>query len=67
METQKLYTAEEMAKKLRISRSSLTRLIQAGKIGYYRIGERTMFTEDSLNNFREATFQPPVEGQRKVA
>lgn len=67
METQNMYTAEETAKKLRISRASLSRLVQAGSIGYYRIGERTMFDEESLKNFREATFQPPVEEQRKAA
>jgi excisionase family DNA binding protein len=66
METQNMYTAEEVAKKLRISRASLSRLIQAGKIAYYRIGERTMFDEDSLKNFREATFQQSVESNVRL-
>jgi excisionase family DNA binding protein len=67
MEIQKMYTADEMAKILRISRATLSRLVRDNRIAHYRIGQRTMFDEDSLKNFREATFQSPVGGNREAA
>ena len=67
METQKMISAEETAKRLGISRATLSRLVRENRIGHYRIGQRTMFTEEILKSFVESTFQPPVEGRREAA
>ncbi len=49
-ETQ-LLTAQETAEKLNISRSTLSRLVAKGVIGYYRIGLRTMFSEEHVTAY----------------
>lgn len=67
MENQNMLSAEETAKRLGISRATLSRLVRENRIGHYRIGQRTMFTEEILKDFVESTFQPPVGGQRKAA
>jgi excisionase family DNA binding protein len=67
METQKMISAEETAKRLGISRATLSRLVRENRIGHYRIGQRTMFTEEILKDFVESTFQPPVGDQTKAA
>lgn len=60
MEKQRMYTAEEMAKILRVSRATLSRLVRDNRIAHYRIGQRIMFDENGLRDFIEASFQPPV-------
>jgi excisionase family DNA binding protein len=67
METQKMISAEETAKRLGISRAMLSKLVCENRIGHYRIGQRTLFTEEILRDFVEATFQPPVGHQRGAA
>jgi excisionase family DNA binding protein len=67
METEKMISAEETAKRLGISRATLSRLVQDNRIGHYRIGQRTLFTEEILKNFIEGTFQPPNESHREAA
>lgn len=65
MEEQKMISAEETAKRLGISRATLSRLVRDSRIGHYRIGKRTMFSEEVLKDFAKATFQPPVANNRK--
>jgi excisionase family DNA binding protein len=67
MGTENMLTAEETSKRLRISRALLSRLVRENRIGHYRIGQRTMFTEEILREFTEATFQPPVKEEREAA
>ncbi len=42
-----LKSASETALYLGISKPTLTRLVQAGKIGFYRIGTRLLFDEQN--------------------
>lgn len=40
-EPKQLLTVDEVAKQLKISKVSLTRLLQGGRIGFYKVGSRT--------------------------
>jgi len=67
MENRKMYTADEMAKILRVSRATLSRLVRDSRIAHYRIGQRIMFDEAGLRDFIEASFQPPVRVNSEAA
>ncbi len=67
MEIQKMFTAEETAKRLGISRATLSRLVRDNRIAHYRIGQRTLFDEDGLKEFIKATFQPTVKATSEAA
>ncbi len=46
-----LLTAKELAERLKSSRATVSRLVAKGVIGYYRIGLRTMFSEEHLSEY----------------
>ncbi len=56
---QSLITAKETAKRLGISRPTLSRLVRKGRIGVYRVGGRTMFDEDVLDAFKRSVYVEP--------
>ncbi len=55
---QNLITAKEAAKRLSISRASLSRLVKEYRIGVYRVGGLTMFDERILEEFKASVLQP---------
>lgn len=59
---EQLLTTEECAELLRISRATLSRLLAKGAIGFYRVGFRTMFSEEHIE-----TYLKSVEGNRELA
>ena len=58
-EKEKLISAKEAAKRLGISRASLSRFVRAKRIGVHRLGGRIMFSDEILESFKAATFHPP--------
>ena len=64
METKKMYTADKMAKLLRVSRATLSRLVRDNRIGHYRIGQRIMFEQQMLDEFKAAVLQPATSHRR---
>jgi excisionase family DNA binding protein len=58
MENHNMLTAEETAKRLRISRSALSRLVCENRIGHFRIGHRVMFDQQMLDEFKASVLQP---------
>jgi excisionase family DNA binding protein len=66
-EQKNLIPAKEFCERLQISRRTLGRLVRAKVIGFYRVGGRLMFDERVLNDFKAATFHPPVESPREAA
>jgi excisionase family DNA binding protein len=61
-----LLTATEAARRLRISRASLSRLVRNNRIGVYRIGGRTMFDETLIDAFKESVYVEPREERQAV-
>ncbi len=57
-EGQKLISAKEAAARLGISRAFLSRLIAAGVLATYRIGNRTLFDEEILDEFKQSVLVP---------
>lgn len=55
----RLISAADAAKRLNISKAMLSRLISSGRLGVYRIGHRTLFDEQIIDDFKTAVFQPP--------
>jgi excisionase family DNA binding protein len=54
-EGQKLLSAKEAAAMLGVSRATLSRLIRSGQLRTYRIGARTLFSEEKhLRPFLES-------------
>ena len=53
-----LISATEAAKRLNVSRSMLSRLVTSGRLGTYRIGDRTMFDEKILQDFKASVLVP---------
>jgi excisionase family DNA binding protein len=51
---EKLYSEREAAAKLGVSRITILRARQAGRIGYYRIGTRVLYSDDHLRAFLAA-------------
>jgi excisionase family DNA binding protein len=56
-----LISARESAKRLGISRSSLSRLVKNNRIGVYRVGGRTMFDETILDAYKRSVFVQPTK------
>jgi excisionase family DNA binding protein len=48
---EKLYSEREAAAKLGVSRVTILRARQAGRIGFYRIGTRVLFSDEHLRAF----------------
>jgi excisionase family DNA binding protein len=55
-----LISAREAAKRLGISRASLSRLVRARRIGVYRVGGRTMFDESVIDAFKRSIYIGPM-------
>jgi excisionase family DNA binding protein len=64
---QNLIPAKEFCERLQISRRTLGRLVRAKVIGFYRVGGQLMFDEKILDEFKAASFHPPVVSQRETA
>jgi excisionase family DNA binding protein len=64
---QDLIPASEFCRRLQMSRATLGRLVRAKVIGFYRVGGRLMFDEKILNEFKAASFHPPVVSQQEAA
>lgn len=62
-----LISAAELCSRLRMSRTTLGRLVRAKRIGFYRVGGRLMFDERVLSEFKAAAFHPPVDSPREAA
>lgn len=58
VENDRLISAADAAKRLNISKAMLSRLVSSGRLGVYRIGHRTLFDEQIINEFKTAVFQP---------
>jgi excisionase family DNA binding protein len=58
---EKFYSEREAAARLGVSRVTLLRARQAGRIGYYRIGARVVFSEEKhLRPFLESCERQPI-------
>jgi excisionase family DNA binding protein len=66
-EQKNLIPAKEFCERLQISRRTLGRLVRAKIIGFYRVGGRLMFDERILDEFKAASFHPPVLNQQEAA
>lgn len=55
----RLISAADAAKRLNISKAMLSRLVSSGRLGVYRIGHRTLFDEQIIDDFKAAAYQPP--------
>ena len=64
METKKMYTADELSKILRVSRTTLSRLVKDNRIAHYRIGQRIMFEQQMLDEFKASVLQPATSHRR---
>jgi excisionase family DNA binding protein len=62
-----LISAKDAAHRLNISRGMLSRLVSSGRLGVYRIGDRTLFDEQILEEFKAAVFEPPCDNARALA
>lgn len=54
-------TAEQVCKQVGISRPTLSRLCRAGKIGFFRIGVRVLFSPEHVSDFLQSVEQKPSE------
>lgn len=57
---EKMYTVEQAAEKLRISRSTLQHLTAERGIGFYRLGRRIFFTEADLAGYLQTRRVEPA-------
>jgi excisionase family DNA binding protein len=55
-----MISAKEAARRLGISRASLSRLIRNNCIGVYRVGGKTMFDETILDAYKKSVFVQPL-------
>ncbi len=60
-ENQNLMSAATVAKRLNISRATLSRLVVSGQLGTYRVGRKTMFDEQLLNEYKASVLEPRHE------
>jgi len=58
-----LYTAEEVAEKLRVSRRSVYQWLSSGKLGGFKAGQAWRITEDDLTMFMKRRNLPDKSGQ----
>ncbi len=62
-----LRSASETVLRLGISKPTLTRLVQAGKIGFYRIGTRLLFDEQKhITPFLESCERKARAGREQI-
>jgi len=61
-EMSELYTLDEAAEKLRISTSTLRRLIYKCVISYYVVGVKIMFSSEHLNEFLASVEKRKTQG-----
>jgi excisionase family DNA binding protein len=61
IQQEKLFSAKETVAKLGISRPTLSRLQQKGKIGCYKIGVRTLFGQHHIDDFLRRHERVPDE------
>jgi excisionase family DNA binding protein len=47
----KVYTSAEACDFLRVSRPTLSRLVQSKKIGHFRVGVKLLFSREHLDQF----------------
>lgn len=66
-EKQNLLSAAAVAKRLNISRATLSRLVASGQLGVYRVGHKTMFDEQLLNEYKAAILQPRRNNARALS
>ena len=59
----KQYTYPEAAAYLGITERQLRRIKTKGRIGFWKFGQRVMFTQANLDNFRAANTHEPKEPQ----
>lgn len=50
---EELYTVKQASEYLKISRATLYKLIESGKLKPLKLGGRTIFNEDTLRDFVE--------------
>ena len=62
MEEKNLIPAAIAARELHISRATLSRLVKSRKLGAYRIGHKLMFDRQILEQFKAASYEPPLDG-----
>ena len=60
-----LYSAQELAETLGVSRATVSRLIKSNKIGVYRICGRTLFDEEMIRTYLKKTQIQPDNGTRE--
>lgn len=56
---EKIYSAKETVAILGISRPTLSRLLRRNAIGHFRIGTRTLFSEEHIRTFLQSVEQAP--------
>lgn len=62
---EKVYSEREAAARLGVSRITLLRARQAGRIGYYRIGARIVFSEtEHIRPFLDSCNRQPGGGSQ---
>jgi excisionase family DNA binding protein len=61
-EKESLISAATAAKRLNISRSTLSRLAKSGRLAVYRVGHRMLFDEKILEEFKASVLTPAQQG-----
>lgn len=68
--TENLYTVDEAAAALRISRPTLYRLMRGGEIGYRKVGKRRKLTQRDIDLYLARSIVAPatveLDGQTSV-
>lgn len=59
------YTAEEVAKILRVSRQTVYTLIREGKIPHFKVGNKVRIKRADLNKITNTETQPETTGEVK--
>ena len=59
------YTAEEVAKILRVSRQTVYTLIREGKIPHFKVGNKVRIKRADLNRITNTETQPETTGEVK--
>jgi putative molybdopterin biosynthesis protein len=59
------YTAEEVAKILRVSRQTVYTLIREGKIPHFKVGNKVRIKRADLNKITNTETQPETTGETK--
>jgi excisionase family DNA binding protein len=57
-------TADEVAELLRVHKSTISRLLKAGKIKSFRVGADHRFTRQAIDEWRKAQEYPDSDPQR---